>query len=292
MAKRSGRKSGQIKTPEREAAQRYGALLRALPDLVFVIDHDGTYVDYWADHESDLAFPADKILGSNIRDVGFEPEDLRRVTLAMNRSLKTGRLQTVEYVLNTLQGYGHFEARIVPLSDSRILTIVRNISERVEQNQRLVSTSARLASERTALLHKNAALEEVLKHLDTERKTFRAEVLVEVARAVHPIVARLKDSTNRIQVREAEHLEAELQAILSSEEDSFLERFSTLTPRELELCRLLQNGKSSKQISDQLNVSLSTVHKHREHIRRKLGFQGQQVNLTSYLRLHSPKSYS
>jgi DNA-binding CsgD family transcriptional regulator len=45
-------------------------------------------------------------------------------------------------------------------------------------------------------------------------------------------------------------------------------------------------------MSDRLNVSLATIHKHREQIRRKLGFQGKRVNLGSYLRLHATPDHT
>ena len=46
-----------------------------------------------------------------------------------------------------------------------------------------------------------------------------------------------------------------------------------LTPRELEVVRLLSAGKSNKQVAADLNVSTRTVESHRHHIMHKMGFQ-------------------
>ena len=49
------------------------------------------------------------------------------------------------------------------------------------------------------------------------------------------------------------------------------ERNSGLTPRELEILQLIVNGKSNKEIADQLNLSANTVAVHRANIMESLG---------------------
>lgn len=45
---------------------------------------------------------------------------------------------------------------------------------------------------------------------------------------------------------------------------------STLTPRELEILKLIAEGYKSREIADYLNISTHTVDKHRTHIMKKL----------------------
>jgi len=45
---------------------------------------------------------------------------------------------------------------------------------------------------------------------------------------------------------------------------------TVLTSRELDIFRLLGKGESSKEIAEQLNLSIKTVSNHREHIKSKL----------------------
>jgi DNA-binding CsgD family transcriptional regulator len=44
-----------------------------------------------------------------------------------------------------------------------------------------------------------------------------------------------------------------------------------LTPREREVLDLIGEGQMSKQIADQLHVSVYTINNHRKHICKKLG---------------------
>jgi len=54
-----------------------------------------------------------------------------------------------------------------------------------------------------------------------------------------------------------------------SESEPFI--FSFLTPREREVLQLLTEGKTNKEISYSLNISVKTVDTHRQHIVKKLG---------------------
>ena len=51
------------------AEARNGALLKAIPDLMFVLQSDGTFVDYHARDPTALFVPPDTFLGKNVRDV-------------------------------------------------------------------------------------------------------------------------------------------------------------------------------------------------------------------------------
>jgi DNA-binding NarL/FixJ family response regulator len=57
-----------------------------------------------------------------------------------------------------------------------------------------------------------------------------------------------------------------------------------LSPREVEICDLIRNGLSNKQIAELMRISLLTVERHRHNIRKKLGIDNGKVNLASYLR--------
>jgi DNA-binding NarL/FixJ family response regulator len=59
------------------------------------------------------------------------------------------------------------------------------------------------------------------------------------------------------------------------------EQFDVLTPRELEVLKLIAEAHSSKQISEALFISVKTVERHRQNILDKLGMR-DRVELTRY----------
>ncbi|HWB55874.1 MAG TPA: response regulator transcription factor [Gaiellaceae bacterium] len=59
------------------------------------------------------------------------------------------------------------------------------------------------------------------------------------------------------------------------------EEFDVLTPRELEVLKLIAEAYTSKQIADALFISIKTVDRHRQNILDKLGMR-DRVELTRY----------
>jgi DNA-binding NarL/FixJ family response regulator len=59
------------------------------------------------------------------------------------------------------------------------------------------------------------------------------------------------------------------------------ERPDILTPRELEVLKLIAEAQTSKQIAEQLVISVKTVERHRQNILDKLGLR-DRVELTRY----------
>jgi two-component system sensor kinase FixL len=113
----------------RETVARNNAILRALPDLMFVQTRDGVYVDYSARDESVLIVPPTQFLGKSMRDV--LPLPMAEMFEEKIRRLFSGAEQPVvaEYDVPFQSGeVRHFEARMVRLEADRILSIVRDVT--------------------------------------------------------------------------------------------------------------------------------------------------------------------
>src|SRR6185503_9417837 len=111
----------------RSAEQRNSAILRAIPDLMFVLRRDGTYVDYHARDPSVIYVPPEQFLGRTVRDI-FAPDLAETVMEAIERCCVTGEPVVVEFELNV--GYLRYnEARLVPLPNDQVLSIVRDLTE-------------------------------------------------------------------------------------------------------------------------------------------------------------------
>ncbi|MFP4053407.1 MAG: PAS domain-containing protein [Phycisphaerae bacterium] len=78
--------------------QRLRAILTATPDLVFVVDAEGNYVDIFTSESHLLVEPAQELIGRNFRDV--VPLDLvAQCEEALRRALHTDKPETFEYDL-------------------------------------------------------------------------------------------------------------------------------------------------------------------------------------------------
>jgi len=113
----------------RKSEAKTRAILSAVPDIMFQISRDGTYLGFYASKSSDLFLPPEKFVGRKIAEV--MPSDLAE--LAMHHiatALDSGGTQVFEYVLPMPDGVRHFEARMVASGLDEVLTIVRDISKR------------------------------------------------------------------------------------------------------------------------------------------------------------------
>jgi PAS domain S-box-containing protein len=127
-----------------DASLQLDAIFRAFPDLLFFMDSDSQILDYRNGNTSILQLPAEKILGHSIRDI-LPPEISSKFNHALRESIKTGKVVSIEYKLQDPAGEHWFEARLVPFeNESRVIAIVRDVSERVKSAERIQSQLRRL----------------------------------------------------------------------------------------------------------------------------------------------------
>ena len=128
---------------------RNSAMLRAIPDLMFVILTDGTFVDYHAKDPSLLYVPASGFIGNKIRDI--MPPDLADALMnALDRSSRTDEPVVVEYELPVDGRLRQFETRLVRSGNDRVLSIVREVTDWKRANERNRELAGRLIASQEA----------------------------------------------------------------------------------------------------------------------------------------------
>ena len=125
----------------RRHARRREAMLRAIPDRMFTVGLDGVIRDYSAPAGARLAIPADKIIGTNIREI-FPPEEAEIQLSVFRLCLETGEVQTHSYEMWIDGRRRIFELRVVNQERDQVLTLVRDITERVESERQLRRATA------------------------------------------------------------------------------------------------------------------------------------------------------
>ncbi len=108
---------------------RMRALLHAIPDLIFEFDSQGRYLDVVPAKESDPILPKEQLIGKNISQV-LPAQVSQKARRAIKQALKTGKTQNLEYKLLMPNGIRDYEARIVAIGEDRVLSIVRDITEK------------------------------------------------------------------------------------------------------------------------------------------------------------------
>lgn len=104
-------------------------IIEALPDLFFLMDMDGTIIDYHGSDKKNLFAQPDQFIGKRMTDL--LPDDVvSKFEAHIDKVLHKHVMTTFEYELNMPHGLVYFEARLSYLAAyNQIVAIIRDISE-------------------------------------------------------------------------------------------------------------------------------------------------------------------
>jgi two-component system, cell cycle sensor histidine kinase and response regulator CckA len=111
-----------------EAAGQRLAILRALPDLIFVLDRHDVFIDAYAGDASPLVVTPAEFLGRHVRDIlpHLADDAVRLCALAR----EGGGVQTLEYEIDLGGRPCCFEARVSAFDEGRIAIVSRDVTAR------------------------------------------------------------------------------------------------------------------------------------------------------------------
>lgn len=136
----------------RAGEQRLRALLQALPDMFFLLDHNGVFLDFKADSNDDLALPPEAFLNRRVDEV--LPPELAALTLSHIEVLRqTGQIQRYEYQMLVKGELRDYEARMTASNDN-VLVIIRDITEqrRAERERQTLAVQEQVIQAQQAIL--------------------------------------------------------------------------------------------------------------------------------------------
>jgi PAS domain S-box-containing protein len=117
---------------------RYKLLLETIPDIFFVLDKDGTYIDYVAKDVEELRISPEEIIGSTIFEVGYSKKMVKQVHKSIQNVINLNVIETIEYILEVVgKGSCFFEMRMVKLSDNSVMAISRDITKQKVAQQKI-----------------------------------------------------------------------------------------------------------------------------------------------------------
>ncbi|MGB8214855.1 MAG: diguanylate cyclase [Anaerolineales bacterium] len=123
-----------------ERERRLSAFVNALPNLSFVIDEQGRYLEIIAKETSLLAARPGELIGRLVGDV-LPPKEAAKILDAIEQTVQTGKIQVIEYKIPVLSGSERwFEGRIALLEkgdsgSSKVVLLASDITDRVQLYQ-------------------------------------------------------------------------------------------------------------------------------------------------------------
>jgi PAS domain S-box-containing protein len=120
--------AGQDQLLEDTTRRHNQTLIDSLPDMVFVLDATGVFVDCSSGHREQMLIPPEQVLGANIRDV-LPPEMADELMGKIAAVLRGETTAPLEYSLPMGSNLEHFEARLSSLRQRHVLVVARNVTE-------------------------------------------------------------------------------------------------------------------------------------------------------------------
>jgi PAS domain S-box-containing protein len=118
-------------------------IISALSDIIFIIDSNGFFLDYYSSDPSRFLIDEKNIVGSSIYDI-FSKEEADTHISFFNDSIRTGKINSFEYSIINNGIKRSFEARISKLDDFSVLSIVRDITERTNAQRELIENEKKI----------------------------------------------------------------------------------------------------------------------------------------------------
>lgn len=134
----------------RESEARHRALLDAIPDLMFLLDADGVFVDYKSEGNGGLSARPEPLVGRRLEEA-FPSELSAEIRVASEEVFRTRQPQIMKYSLLAPTGKHELEARMVPCGEHYVLVIARDITDqnRVEEEKMALQAQVIAAQEAT-----------------------------------------------------------------------------------------------------------------------------------------------
>lgn len=205
------------------------------------------------------------------------------------REVISGRSEeyVMEYPCHSQNEQRWFHMRVTRANGPRPQRIVvshENITSLKMTQERLRRSEEDLRQEKQYLEEANTALKVLIRQRDADRKDLEANVIDNIRHLVAPVIQQLISQNLPERSRK---LIATLEARLVEISKPFLQRMlgkeTILTPQEIEIATLIREGLRSKEIADQLHLSITTVNFHRRNLRKKFNLCNTRNNLRSHL---------
>lgn len=263
----------------KESEEKYHKLMETSNDAIFIANSKtGIIIDVNRRAEQMTGLPADKLIGMHQTQL-HPPEDAELYKEVFRTHIKSGRTVSEDLFVCKKDGSRipvEISASVIELKGRSIIQgIFHDITERKKVEKKL-------KEQKNALEQKNMALSAVLGQIELEKKQIKDNVIANAENLLLPIIQQL--SLKEDSRKYTKLLQKNIREITSSFGRKLNEKESKLTTREIEICNMIRNGISNKEIANLLNISLQTIEKHRANIRIKLGIVNKKLNLSSYLK--------
>jgi len=268
----------------RDVTDKIEALLNATSDTQLLIDAEGTVIMANEVAAKRFGMQLEEFLGRCVYDF-MSPSLVKSRKAVAEKVLQTGKPVQIE---DDREGI-IFESVVYPLLDeegkvSHLAVYGKDITERVMTYRKLEEQKRNLGRKTDQLRDANIALEILLEKSNQNRKMIEEEIAFSAKRLLSPYIQKLKACSLPGTAKDcAERIDEGLNMLISPFSRKLSFDYLDLTPREIQVANFIIAGKTTKEISKELDLTTGTIDFHRNNMRKKLGLKKKKISLRTYL---------
>ncbi|MBT7085487.1 MAG: PAS domain S-box protein [Desulfobacterales bacterium] len=248
---------------------------------------DGKHIQVNQQTLNVLGYKKKEIIGKTTKEINFL-KDYKQRKIIRETLLTNGYMRDYEIKFYTKSGelrYGICNGDVVKIDGIKyFMTATNDITDRKKVENKLIKKESELKKKAKELEELNSALKVLLNKRDEDKLEFEDSILTNVKTLIDPYLDKLKNgrlpNSQKIFLK---ILEDNLIEITSSFSRRLSSKLFNLSPSEIQVANLVKKGKTNKECSEILSVTIRTVSFHRGNIRRKLGIKNRKINLKTYL---------
>jgi PAS domain S-box-containing protein len=270
----------------RESETKFRALAESAPAAIIILaESEFLYVN--PAFESITGFTKEQALGMPFWKV-VHP-DMRKLVKERGFARLRGESVPERYDLKAVTRDGRTKwmdlvATAINYGEKTVtLAMAYDVTERKKTEDALLAREQELEDRTYDLEEMNAALQVLLKKREDDKTALEEKMLLNVKQLIEPYLHNLQQT--QLSARQSRLLNiilANIEEIISPFARNATNIFNKLTPKELQIADLINQGKTTKEIADIMSLSIRTIEFHRSNIRHKFGLKGK-ANLRTHL---------
>jgi len=125
-----------------KSVNRNKAIINVLPDMLFIYDKEGNLLDCQTNNLTKLVEKKEIFIGKNLKDV--MPKTIYdKAIRSIQKAITHGSVESFDYCLEVKGEKKHFETRMVKSETDEVLAIVRDITDRKNEEELIIKLSYR-----------------------------------------------------------------------------------------------------------------------------------------------------
>jgi PAS domain S-box-containing protein len=177
-----------------------------------------------------------------------------------------------------------YRKRLEILVQARTEELARANAQLREEIKRRAEASEKLRASSDNLKEMNTAMRVLLDKRIEDHQRAEEIIRMNLKELIDPYLDRLENSgLQGSQNQLLDVIRMNLEEVLGSAIPEFSSKYYMLSPNEIQVVNLIRKGKTTKEMSRLLNLSVRTIEAYRNSIRRKFNLKNKKINLRTYL---------